>query len=284
MTLDEAGRQNARFMTHEQFRRLVNNIESDGAMTSVPFAMWSEQHGRYVVLSGNHRTKAAREAGTGPQPYLVTHDTLSEERIRAIQLSHNAIEGQDDIAVLKSIYESIGDIDQKMYCGLDDKTLELLEEVGIAAIKEAQLEYYMVAILFLPPEVEKAKASFEEIRKMLKPKEWWAARSEQYEGFSKSLEEIDKAHDIMNVAAAFQVMLSVYERNKTDLQEGWFDEQEQKLRHKGRVPLSSIFGDDSVPAKMAEAILGKVQQMVRAGAVQPDNPMAALGVLVGYEE
>lgn len=53
---------NARFMRHEQFARLVQNVRNDGKLTSVPFAV-REDDGRYRVLSGNHRVQAAVEAG-----------------------------------------------------------------------------------------------------------------------------------------------------------------------------------------------------------------------------
>ncbi len=54
--------ENARFMRHETFRRLVENVKRDGALSSLPFC-WRKPDGRYLVLSGNHRVMAAREAG-----------------------------------------------------------------------------------------------------------------------------------------------------------------------------------------------------------------------------
>lgn len=48
---------------------------------------------------------------------------MSEEHRIAIQLSHNAIVGQDDPDILKKLYDKILDIDLKEYSGLDDKTL-----------------------------------------------------------------------------------------------------------------------------------------------------------------
>ncbi|MFF2507594.1 ParB/Srx family N-terminal domain-containing protein [Streptomyces sp. NPDC058067] len=54
---------NARFLPHEQFRQLVANIERDGHLTSTPLVWNDRETGRLVVLSGNHRTLAAVEAG-----------------------------------------------------------------------------------------------------------------------------------------------------------------------------------------------------------------------------
>lgn len=53
---------NARFMRQETYARLVDNVRRDGRLTSVPFAI-REPDGRYLVLSGNHRTMAAIDAG-----------------------------------------------------------------------------------------------------------------------------------------------------------------------------------------------------------------------------
>lgn len=51
---------NARYMTNEQFRNLVENIKRDGQLSSVPFCV--KVDGKYRVLSGNHRVMAAKEA------------------------------------------------------------------------------------------------------------------------------------------------------------------------------------------------------------------------------
>lgn len=53
---------NARYMRHEEFKQLVDNIRRDGQLTSTPF-LCREPNGKYLCLSGNHRTKAAIEAG-----------------------------------------------------------------------------------------------------------------------------------------------------------------------------------------------------------------------------
>ena len=56
--------QPARFMRLEQYRRLVDNIKRYGCLTSAPFAV--RRGDRYVILSGNHRVLAARNACACP--------------------------------------------------------------------------------------------------------------------------------------------------------------------------------------------------------------------------
>ena len=51
---------NARFMRAEQYQRLVSNVKRDGCLTSVPFAVKNGE--RFLILSGNHRVQAAKDA------------------------------------------------------------------------------------------------------------------------------------------------------------------------------------------------------------------------------
>ena len=86
---------NARFMRSETFRNLVENIKRDGGLSSVPFCL--KLGDRYRVLSGNHRVQAAQEAGVKRLLVLYTDRELSREEQVSIQLSHNAIVGEDDL-------------------------------------------------------------------------------------------------------------------------------------------------------------------------------------------
>jgi len=112
---------NARFMKAEQYRRLVDNIRRDGCLTSVPFAV--RQGDRYTILSGNHRVRAARDAGLTEVLVLYSEREMSHQQQVAIQLSHNAIVGQDDLAILRELYDEINDVALKEYSGLDDVVL-----------------------------------------------------------------------------------------------------------------------------------------------------------------
>jgi hypothetical protein len=116
-------------MRKETFSRLVENVQNDDALTQIPFVVRNPATGRWQVLLGNHRVMAAVEAGLDAIPVLVTDDALTHDQKRGIQLSHNALVGEDDPAVLKQIYESIDQIDWKQYAGLDDKMLELLAKI-----------------------------------------------------------------------------------------------------------------------------------------------------------
>jgi hypothetical protein len=118
-------------MRHEQFQRLVANIREDGHLTSTPLVWHDADSGRRIVLSGNHPTKAAIEAGLSTIFWLEVTDPLPRQKQIALQLSHNAITGEDDPATVKALYEELEDVSMRLYSGLDDKTLDLLDEVSV---------------------------------------------------------------------------------------------------------------------------------------------------------
>ena len=100
---------NARYMKAEQFQSLVENIKKDGNLSSLPLC-YREKDGKLRVLSGNHRVQAGRQAGVEQILVMVVGDEKDSDARLAIQLSHNAIAGQDDLVILKELWESIGRI------------------------------------------------------------------------------------------------------------------------------------------------------------------------------
>ena len=110
---------NARYMTKEQLGRLTENVKGDGFLSQLPFCIRLES-GKYKVISGNHRVKSAIKAGlTRILVLFGTPDVFDEQRQVAIQLSHNAISGQDDISILQELYASLKDLGLKAYTGID---------------------------------------------------------------------------------------------------------------------------------------------------------------------
>lgn len=280
---------NARFMRHETFQRLVDNIRRDGRLTSVPFAALSgfyseddeperDADGELVweVLSGNHRVKAAIEAGIEEADVMVTRQPLSRQQRIAIQLSHNALVGEDDPATLKQLYEQLQDVDWRLYSGLDDKTLELLENVKIDSLAEANLDFQTVTMTFLPDELERAKEAFAEAHKLIAADEVWLARLADYERTLDALDYTGRSYNVSNIATALMLVLAIFERHRTDLTEGFLDEVTGELRHNGWVPLVSIFGTDAVPADVAATIRRAVRLMRDRGECQPNSLWRAL--------
>lgn len=118
---------NAHYMEQTTFLQLVENIRRDGQLSSVPFTILRED-GKYEVISGNHRVKAAKQAGiTRLHVMYVEAKDISHDEKRAIQLSHNSIKGEDDVEILKQLLDEITSADYKQYAHIDES---IFEELG----------------------------------------------------------------------------------------------------------------------------------------------------------
>jgi hypothetical protein len=270
---------NARYLRHEVFQQLVENVKRDGALTSVPFAWLNPETGKYLVLSGNHRVQAAVEAGVFFSDVMVTDDPLTEQQRIAIQLSHNAIAGEDDPAILVQLYEKLEEVDWRAYSGLDDQVLALLEEVTIGSLTEPQLDWQTIEFIFLPEEAERVHEALADALAMVSGDSVYLARWSEYDRFLDGVSETGASHDVRNQATALAALLTVYERHKLDLRDGYLD-AEGDPKHSGFVPLSSVLGSDRVPAQVAADLDRAIETMVTRGEVDPEKRWEALRLLL----
>ncbi|WP_435586122.1 ParB N-terminal domain-containing protein [Micromonospora aurantiaca (nom. illeg.)] len=273
---------NARYMRKEQYDRLVANIRRDGCLTSVPL-VWHDVDGdRKVVLSGNHRVMASIDAGLAEITVMVVQQKLSRARQVALQLSHNAIAGEDDPATLKQLYEELDDVDWRAYSGLDDKQLDLLAQVDLEGLSEANLDFATVQLVFLPHELEAARASFDEARKLTQADARWLAGYGDYEATLDALATAHGAHNVGNVATALGLILAVFERHLGELRDGvWLDpESGEPIGHAHRlVPIETVLETRSMPADAAAVLHRAVDKLVRSGEVPADQRWRALELL-----
>lgn len=244
---------NARFMRKEEWDRLVENIRRDGCLTSTPliYSGGEYEEGHELILSGNHRTKAAVEAGLDEIDCMLIEEKLTRQQLVAIQLSHNAIAGQDDPATLKQLYEELDDVDWRAYSGLDDEQLQLLAEVSPEGLSEANLDFATVSLIFLPPELEAAREAFDQAR--LSQNESWLAARADYEQTLDTLASTHAAHKVGNVATALHAILAIVERHLDELADGYTAPDGTPL-HTGHVGLETVLGARTLPAPAAVTI------------------------------
>lgn len=274
---------NARYMSHDTFNRLVQNIKRDGGLTgNTPFCWLMHDDTTqsplsppvYEVLSGNHRVKASIAAGLSEIDVCITDDYLSHDRRAAIQLSHNAISGEDDSATLKEIYENIQNADMRLYSGLDDKTLALLSAVTVDPMSEAALQFQTISMTFLPDEAAVVQAAFDQARKQaIGAKGHWLARWADYDRAMDALEIAGQAYGVKNTATSLMIVLDIFSRHLTDLSEGYIGEDEQPRKKGQRVPIQAVLGRGDIPAALA-AKLRKTLNTLDA------DPIAALEKLI----
>ncbi|GAA0695318.1 hypothetical protein GCM10010193_57580 [Kitasatospora atroaurantiaca] len=270
---------NARFMPHEQFRQLVENIKRDGCLTSTPLVWNDATSGRRIVLSGNHRTLASIEADLRTIGWLEITEPLPRQRQIALQLSHNAITGQDDPAILKELYDELESVEWRQYTGLDDKALDLLEKVDVTGLGEANLDFASVQIMFLPDELERAEAAFDAARSTASADARWLAGLTQYEPMLDALETSRAAYKIGNSATALGVILAVFERHLAELADGWFDATTGEPTRGGTAPVESVLGVRDLPVETAAALRRAINRLVKDGSVPEAEPWRALDIL-----
>lgn len=273
---------NARYMKHETMQALIKNIARDGDLEQDPFCAY---HGYFTakdkikydddgvpileVLSGNHRVLAAREAGIKEIQVKVYALPLTRAERIAKQLAHNAIVGEDDPAILKELYSELDDLALREYAGLDDKTLALLDKVTAQSLSEANLDYQMVTVAFLPDEYDAALKCLNEIKQNVGKNELWLARSREIDPFFDSLATASGASGTKNVATGIMILLSIFRRHLEDLAEYWCD---SKYETPNRfVPLASIINTDSIPAQSGIVIKKAVEKMRDEGIVSTKN-------------
>jgi hypothetical protein len=275
---------NARYMRKETYDQLVTNLRDDGCLTSCPliYSGGEYEEGRELILSGNHRVQAAVEAGIEEADCLLIEQPLPQAKQIALQLSHNAIEGEDDLSVLKQLYEAIDNMDDRAYAGLDDKTLDLLDKVDMESLSEANLNFHVVQIVFLPDEADAAREAFEVFGKTAD--ERWLAAYKDYNDVLDVLASAHGSHNVGNIATALGVLIGVVNDNLTDLQAGLIDPETGDARHRGQVGLEVVFGSRTVPAATAAALTRALRGAVDRGQVDPDKSWQLLDLLLKEAE
>jgi len=269
---------NARYMKKEEYDRLVANVRRDGCLTSIPLIYSGGEHpeGEELILSGNHRCDAAVDADLTEIDAMLIDTPLSRQQLLAIQLSHNAIAGHDDPATLRQLYDELDDVDWRGYSGLDDQQLALLADVNTEGLSEANLDFATIQLVFLPTELDAARAAFD-LAKTAAAESWLAA-SADYDPTLNALETAHGAYKVGNVATALRLILAVYESHLDDLQDGYLA-PDGEPSHPGDVGLETVFGSRVIPAKAAAILVRAIKAATKAKDIEPGKPWQLLAQL-----
>ena len=116
ITLIKLNPNNPRIIKDDKFKKLVQSIKDFPEMLNIrPIVVNKDM----IILGGNMRYKACREAGLKEVPIIVTD--LSEEKQREFLIKDNTSGGEWDWEVLKSEW----DVDQLEEWGLDVPIFDL---------------------------------------------------------------------------------------------------------------------------------------------------------------
>ncbi|MBI5189931.1 MAG: ParB N-terminal domain-containing protein [Nitrospirae bacterium] len=199
---------NARYMDKTTFDQLVANIGRDGALESTPLCHKGPD-GVLTVISGIHRDMAAREAGLTSIFVLVIDKPLSRGMMIAKQISHNAIVGQDDMATLKSLWEEIQDMEQKMYAGLDSEVLKELDKLEFSSISEAPLDFRTITLAFLPEEPEALKAALAEADVLFGDEDNYVLSMKHFGQVFEAVADVKEKYNIVSNPTAFMKLIEL---------------------------------------------------------------------------
>ena len=204
---------NARIMSLDKFDRLTANIKKDNRLESLPLCVKKinqAENEEFLIISGHHRTRAARAAGIKEIIILVIEDELTLSEIKSKQLAHNALSGFDNVDVLKEIYDEIDDVNEKLASGVTDIDLKIPEMPSIKSDDiDVFFDFEILNILFLPKTAEKFDTVLDLIDKEAKI---YLADKADFERLRTQIQAISKRENVRNISAIMARMLEIVEK------------------------------------------------------------------------
>lgn len=265
---------NARAMTPAMFSRLQSTIGRDSRLESLPFCALQRDKDRewLEIVSGHHRTRAARAAEVFYVHVLVDETILSRDQIAAKQLSANAIEGEDEAQMVARIFASITDVDARLEAFVEPAT-PLPAPVRLPRL-ELDLAYRTVQLVFLSHQAAEFEAAMEQIkddgalsddaaRLFLVDKDLFALWSKAVARFGREYDARAVTVQVSCLLHAGLAQLGIYNPDQLDAQEDW-------------VPLADLLGSALVPPDAAETIRAAVEAMTKAGHATPKTGWEAV--------
>lgn len=207
--------QNARSMDKREFSQLVDNVKKDKFLSQLPFCE-KLKSGKYKVLSGNHRIKAASKAGL--ENVLVLYvDEIDEQRSLGYQLSHNSLVWKDDIAILKDIYAKITDLEIKEFSGINEIELYALKVPELKVISDSDIELNEIRFLFSDLDYSKVNEITEKLNEKVFDEKKDKVVFANFYRFVDVMTRIKLAFNVKNHTVSFLKMIEICEK--------WLEEQ-----------------------------------------------------------
>lgn len=246
---------NARHMDKKMFERLSANIRHDARLESLPFVAQTERG--LEIVSGHHRVRAARSANLN-DIFIILDDTgLSQDQIRSKQLSHNSLQGEDNMQLVKEIYAMIDDADQKLAAYID-ADLELMFDK--AQVKDVAIDFDIKHILvtFLSYEqavfnraAEKINGQYEEL---------YVADMKQLEPFTQAMNRAGKEYDIRATSTLFAKMAEIV-----------LEHLGEEIDEAERTAIRDLVGTAYIPTDAAQVVQQAIKKAEKEGIISGKN-------------
>jgi len=234
---------NARVMNDHKFHLLQKTIKKDKRLESLPFVIGrkrivkmggdkTKEVQEFHIISGHHRTRAARMAGLVDIYCLVDETRLSRDYVKSKQLAHNAIQGSDDPQILSEIFQSIEDIEAQVLSGITEE--DLLKDFKPVNIEEINFEFStkLVSLLF----TNKGFEDFELMLETLKDNSEMIGLADHktFEPFVKTARQVSKREDVRNMTGIVLKICEIVQDYYNRVDEAVKEKAEQEIAEKGK--------------------------------------------------
>lgn len=207
---------NANEMSEKDFLQLCENIGMSG-LSSVPACYRRESDGRFVIISGHHRVRAAEKDGY-TEIYIIYAEEkdLTKDEIVAIQLSHNSLHGEDNKGILKRLFESIQTVEFKKFAHID------MDEIGTIDMESTNIipmrETYNVSVVLYKQDINLLEELTGCVREALDSNEYviLADQENTEEEYLALMKEVGQKFNIKSSNIAFAKILELAKKQMED--------------------------------------------------------------------
>jgi hypothetical protein len=196
---------NPRSMPQKMFDQMIDNVKNTGQLESVPLCaqVGEELH----IISGHHRTRAARAAGI-KYILVLLFLGLEDSRVKAKQLAHNNISGSDDPELVRRVFDMIHDVQAQFEAFVDPRVFDAIPQAVSFKPVDVQMQNAAktVVIVFLDTQFKQFDAAIQATFPKVTPDKVYLANKEAFEGWRDTLNRVREECDIVSVPAALAYM------------------------------------------------------------------------------
>ncbi len=201
---------NANEMTDEEYQRLVENVRITGGLSSAISCYQRESDGKFVIINGNHRLRAAIENRLRVVPIVYADESMmSKDEKLALQISHNSLHGSHNRSILKRLFDEIQSIDFKQAAFIDVSEIEPIDTSGVGFTMES--EHYSVSLVLYRKDFDLLKDLLGVVaeKQPVSDLVMLADGKENEDEYLKLLSAIRQKYDIRSVNIAFSKILEL---------------------------------------------------------------------------
>ncbi|MGY3199730.1 ParB N-terminal domain-containing protein [Streptomyces sp. TE5632] len=202
---------NAQVMQPRHFERLAGNIRKRGMVESLPYCHQPGGTGPIEVVSGHHRSRAARAAGLQRIPAIIDTRTMRRSEVIAKQIAHNELHGDPDKDVLAQLVAMIDNVDDLIATGLDEEHLPTVEPDDTKlAIPHGEFDWRAATLMFLPHQMEDFKEACTAIASGTDLV--GVAPAEVFEEFASAVYAFGRCKDVRNFTTMIALLTDIARR------------------------------------------------------------------------